>query len=358
MLNNSFDILQQPRIQGRIDKINSMQDEASRLILIKKLFVEIQNASKSIVDEIGNGVAITNLDEVTTAIHNETTRNGKILITALKDLKLSNEKQNNILSEVMKDAHNRLDDEFQTIKIRKSLDKVHVLNAEDFPVAEEVDIKNWPNLEKMFDSLEKTVKDSLKIKVEAPQVNVEAPVVNVEAPDVNFPEMDFEPLIQEVKNGLQRVRQNKKSNPLFVSLNDVQDILTRLDDIREASKNVMLGFPGIIGIRGIDGGLADTNNFGLGASVIASKMGDNSQTVVTSGTRVQLSASSIPCKWIVVVGKVTNNGTIYLGGITIAVGRGVPLVQLQSQRLDINNLNQVYIDGDTSGDGVTFCYGS
>lgn len=356
MLNDTFEVLQNPRIKERIEGIKEMQDEATQLILIKKLFFEIQNASKSIVDEIGSGVAITNLDEVTTALHNETSKNARLLISALKDLQLSGEKQNKIISEVMKEAQGRLEEEFQTIRIKRPLDKVRVLNPEDFPKTDKVTVTNHPDLKPFFDSLEKKIEEAFDIP--AAQVNVEAPIINIPQTTLNIPEIEFDPIIEELHNGLNKIRNNNKSNPLFIRLTDLQGLLDKLDEVTEASKNVMMGFPGIIGIRGIDGGLADPNAFGSGTSMISATLGDGSATVVTSGTRVQLSVSSVACKWVIVIGKVANAGTIYAGGVTIAVGRGRPLVPLQSERFTVSNLNQIYIDGDTNGDGVTYVYGT
>lgn len=257
MINESFEVLQQPRIQQRIESVKSMEDEAKQLILIKKLFLEIQGASKSIVDEIGSGVAITNLDEVTTALHNETTRNGRLLLAALKDMKLSGEKQSKILSEVMKDAQARLEEEFQTIRIKRPLDKVHVLNPQDFPVTEEVDITNWPAFEAMFKSLEKTMKEALNINLPAPQVNVEAPEVNVAAPILTVPEVELEPLIKEVRQGLQKIRTNNLSNPVFVRLTDIERILEKLEEVRKGSMTALSGFPNQMFIKGIDSSIVN-----------------------------------------------------------------------------------------------------
>lgn len=82
---------------------------------------------------------------------------------------------------------------------------------------------------------------------------------------------------------------------------------------------------------------------------------DGSKDVTTAGTRVTL-ASSTPCKKVVVVAKSTNTGVIWIGGSTIATGRGEPLVAYQKTEIQITNLASVYIDSTVNGEGVTFTY--
>lgn len=251
------DILQQPRIKGRIENIKTAQDEATRLILIKKLFLEIQKSSKSIVDEIGGGIAVTNLDEITTALHNETTRNVKALLDGLKDLKLTSQQQSKIMADALEDSQARLEEDFQTVRIRRPHDKVSVSNLSDIPLVEEVDVTNWPAFEGMFKSLEKTVKESLNINLPAPQINVEAPEVNVAAPILTVPDIEFEPLIKEVRQGLHKIRTNNLSNPVFVRLSDIDRILEKLDEVRKGSMTALSGFPNQMYIKGVGNNIVD-----------------------------------------------------------------------------------------------------
>jgi hypothetical protein len=85
-------------------------------------------------------------------------------------------------------------------------------------------------------------------------------------------------------------------------------------------------------------------------------IGDGSATVVTSGSRIRLSSTSTPITAVMVIAKSGNTGTIWLGGSTVAVNRGRPLLALQAETIQINDLNKVYIDADTNGSGVTFLY--
>lgn len=102
--------------------------------------------------------------------------------------------------------------------------------------------------------------------------------------------------------------------------------------------------------------LVDAN--GADASQIASSsVGDGSKDVTTAGTRVQLSSSSVPCKWVAITAKEANTDTIWVGGATVANGSGKPLVSLQETVLYVSNLNKVYLDSEVNGEGVTYIYG-
>lgn len=86
----------------------------------------------------------------------------------------------------------------------------------------------------------------------------------------------------------------------------------------------------------------------------ASTLSDDSQDVTTAGTRVQLTAAT--SKKIIITAKVTNTGTIWVGGSTVAAGRGIPLVALQNVTLELSDVSAVYIDATVNGEGVTYAY--
>ena len=83
-------------------------------------------------------------------------------------------------------------------------------------------------------------------------------------------------------------------------------------------------------------------------------IGEGSQNVAVSGTREQLPNTA--CNKAIVVAKGANTGTIWVGGASVAVNRGVPLVALQSEIFEVTNLNLLYIDSTVDGEGITFAY--
>lgn len=85
-------------------------------------------------------------------------------------------------------------------------------------------------------------------------------------------------------------------------------------------------------------------------------IGNGSATAAATGSAVQITTASVACIYAVLIGKTANAGTIWVGSSTAVTGSGLPLLPLQTQRIDINNLNKIYIAADTAGDGVTYVY--
>lgn len=88
--------------------------------------------------------------------------------------------------------------------------------------------------------------------------------------------------------------------------------------------------------------------------------GDGSRTITTAGTRVQLSASSVPCIKVIIQAHENNTGTVVVGSsscVAALVGRrGVALFPTQSQVFEVSNLNSLYIDSTMDGDIVNYYY--
>lgn len=92
---------------------------------------------------------------------------------------------------------------------------------------------------------------------------------------------------------------------------------------------------------------------------------DGSQTVPAAGTRVQLLTDYAPCFTLTIQAVNPaggdNTGNIYLGGRTIADGRGLRLspgtyFTFPPQETNAYNVADFWIDAETSDDGVQFVY--
>ena len=90
----------------------------------------------------------------------------------------------------------------------------------------------------------------------------------------------------------------------------------------------------------------------------ANTVGDGRKTVTTAGTAEQFTAQA--CKYVIIVGLPGNTNGVVIGGSTVVAAtgtrRGVVLYAEQSQRFDITNMNLLYIDSITNGEGVAFTY--
>ncbi len=85
-------------------------------------------------------------------------------------------------------------------------------------------------------------------------------------------------------------------------------------------------------------------------------IGDGSCTVTTAGVRVKLTTTSTACKKVLITANGANSGNIWVGGATVANGRGKQLVPLQDLELWIDDLSKIYVDATSSGDSVSYVY--
>ena len=84
---------------------------------------------------------------------------------------------------------------------------------------------------------------------------------------------------------------------------------------------------------------------------------NNTSTVVTAGTRVQLSLTSIPCDLVRVIADKDNVGNIFLGYSTVAADYFDFILEAEDgEYILAADVNEVYIDSDTDGDSVYFTY--
>lgn len=78
------------------------------------------------------------------------------------------------------------------------------------------------------------------------------------------------------------------------------------------------------------------------------------KTVAVAGTAETLVAISTPCKKIIMTAEDDNTGKIYYGGASVSSSLGDYLFPAQKITLEIDDVQKIYIDADTSTDGVKF----
>lgn len=210
-----------------------------------------------------------------------------------------------------------------------------------------------------------------------PEIHIPAPIVNIPAPNVYVEPTDLASVIKALDLNLNKLRTNGETRPLAVRWTDGQNWIKELQKNREQTTQFLSD---VSYIKSADGTrinpateeglnrIIDALTTSLSGAVTVTSgnitltsptfIGDDSQTVTTAGTRVQLSTSTLPIKYVIITAKEANTGTIWIGGSTIAAGRGRPLVALQSERLEIDYLTKVYIDSTVDGEGVTYTYSS
>lgn len=106
--------------------------------------------------------------------------------------------------------------------------------------------------------------------------------------------------------------------------------------------------------------LVDTSGNQVTPSSPASSVGDGTRTVTTAGTRVQLSATSVPCKRVFIQSSDGNTGTVVVGAVTCvaaqATRRGYSLFPSQGAWFEVTDLNKLYIDATVNASKVNYYY--
>jgi len=87
-------------------------------------------------------------------------------------------------------------------------------------------------------------------------------------------------------------------------------------------------------------------------------VGVGRQVVTTAGSAVQFSAQA--CKEVRIMAESDNTNIVVLGSsgviAALATREGIPLFPAQTITFTINNMNLLFIDSITSGEGVTFAF--
>lgn len=79
----------------------------------------------------------------------------------------------------------------------------------------------------------------------------------------------------------------------------------------------------------------------------------NNQVIVASaGTAVPLSATSVPVFSVTIKAAPTNSGAIYIGDSSVSSSNGFLLSKGDTVSFDISDLTNIYVDSETSNDGV------
>lgn len=196
------------------------------LVILLKRIIELLDRKEEPIEE----VSIDNLDEVKAALQNISSKQTRSLVNVLEKVSDGSEKQKEVTSQILKEIKTSFADRFSSVYVKKPLDRVEILNLDEVPIAESVEVSNLSELAEYFNKLANDIKDSLNVNVEAPTVNVPSPIVNVPAPIVNTSQVsiDISPILDELDRQLNKIRTNSVSRPLAVRLTDGQEWIKEL----------------------------------------------------------------------------------------------------------------------------------
>lgn len=326
------DFLQAPRLQSLRNQAESSQSDLDKRRFLSALVAEIVKKLGDVtVSNLDNGINVNNLDQIKAHLRNE-------LIPVIKSINNGSDR-----TDIIK-AIKSLSDEIKKIDFNPTIN----IESPDVKVPEfivpEVKI---PDINIPTPQVTVNVPDVI-----IPEFNIPTPIVHVSSPVVNIPEINLEEVINELSIGLKKLRQNNTSNPIFVRITDLDRVLLKLDEVRVASKEVMLGFPGSIRIQNATGGVVDFNQIG---SSVPSGVGSGKTVVTTAGTRVVLATSKI-IQSVTVKALSINTGFMYVGNSSVSSTNGFQLKAGESVSLNISNLVSISIDSSVNGEGVTYMW--
>jgi len=80
-------------------------------------------------------------------------------------------------------------------------------------------------------------------------------------------------------------------------------------------------------------------------------------SVTTAGTAVALASSSVSISKVTIKANAGNTGDIFVGDSGVTSSNGLILAAGESVDVSIDDLNKVYIDSATNGDGISYIAG-
>lgn len=324
----------------------------------------LMQAAQSIAKAVSEkkGVSVDNLDVLTAAIMNQFKKH-------LTPISKGTEKMANEMGGI-KDQIKSLS-EVNASGVPRWVSDAIIRYVDFLESSKEKDRKMVTNnSQAIVDKIVAEIDKTIKIKIPEPKVTVEpAPVEFDLTPVITaisgireaIPEskdVSFESIINALEP-LERLRLNGKKNPLSVRLSNGEGWINLVREMKGLLKNINAGQQEVVAFGGgprevsIDP-LTDVKEGAYTA------IADGRQTVTTAGTAVQLSATSTKCKKIVITAETDNTNPVVVGGSTVvaalATRRGQPLFPAQTGIFHVDNLNKLYIDAITNGEGVSYAY--
>ena len=145
---------------------NRVEENPNTDIMIAQALIKaIERSTKAVIDNIPSVVAVSNLDEITASLRNELARANKPLITAINDLQKSNERH--------------------TILLIKSINP-----SAKVEIPDNIEISNIKEITYQLKKIAKLIKD--------------------------MPKVDMGAIEGHLKLSMKKLRDNNKSNPIFV----------------------------------------------------------------------------------------------------------------------------------------------
>lgn len=232
-----------------------------------------------------------------------------------------------------------------------SRDAVKVENFEDLKFPEATKISNLQELEKFFSSLSKTIKDTFSVEIPEPKVTVTVPDIHL--PEIKIPApqvtIEFEPLLAALTD-------LKKD----LSKRDAAKDISGLAGIMKEIKELLKKGPGKIFVSGGGGGGGMSVDEYRTVSGTPRTGGQGRAVNVTAGVPVNVSGSSIACKYVYLSADIDAGIPLVVGfsnavRATAAAKNGMILIPGNDVvMIETNDIRNLWFDAQN--DGGVLCY--
>ena len=330
-------------------KINVQQEDVKKLKIAKRIIDEIQDSSSKMNGLLSDGVEIKNVDAIRAAFANELRKLNKSFDSLSSVIEKNSEEHSDLLTNVILNL--------RKANKRKERKSIEVSNLDKISLPEELKIKNLLDIEPFFKDLAASIEKSFDIEIPEPQVNVAAPIVNVPESNINIPEVDFSGVqdrLKQLSQIMKPMQNNSATKPLAVRLSDGRKYIEQITKELGNVQTTLAGFSDMMRLRNSTNQIINpaTNE----AVSAPSAIGDGTASITSGGTAQQISATSIPCRRLVISPKDTNTSPIYIGGSTVTSLRGKQLYQGEDFDFEIDDVSKVYFISATTSDSITYMY--
>jgi len=360
MLSGLSDLVEEreARVKEALTRFHSETSENVRIAIIKKAIDEVRDGlSRVTVAKLQDKITVDNLDEVKLHLRKELGIATKKLVEAVEKLGVSQAHLEDIRKKAASESFGvldkfarLLDDDFDTLLIRRPSNRVQVENFSELVLPDTVSVRNLAELQSYFEDLASVIKNTFNIQIPAPQVSVEAPIVNVPQASVNVAPPDLSALLDALDP--LKYLSDRPNKPLSVRLSDGQAFIKALKTLVENQEKQVAAFSQGLNVNDLRGVMRASNTGTIGTFT---------KTVTTAGTRVQITSADTPCFKVQVCADLGNTNPVVVGDASVVAAsgsmRGTVLVPGNDPVfIPVNNLNKLWVDSQTSGDKICGSY--
>lgn len=344
----NFQADQRP-LMDALERARKETDEVVKISIIKSAIDQVRDKlSDVIISQMPTDVSVKNLDEVKLHLRNELAKAITPVLQEMKKMKISSDNIKSLKLENERKIASMFNDNFDFVVLRKPKTTYRIENLDEIVFPKDLRVNNLQDLAKYFEALSKVIRETFSVKVPTPECTVNVPETIIPAPVVNVEPPNLDELLSALKP--LRFLSNKATTPLSVRLSNGTKFENLVKAVLEKQSQVVVAASRSMDKDEFIDAYKSINN--------PQSTGDGRKTVTNAGTAVQFSSQA--CKYVIITAETDNTDVVVIGGSTVvaalATRRGFPLYPAQNIRLEITNMNQLWIDAMVDTEGVTYAW--